>query len=69
MKQNSKELCERIAEKLALTPKAFIEWAEYNKFGFVGLAILGGQVTYGKINTMDVIMSVLNKTKYKIISR
>lgn len=69
MTEESKKLCECISQKLVLNPEAVIEWAEDNKFAFVGLAILCGQIAYNKIDTMDIVLSVLNKTKYKIIQR
>ncbi len=69
MKKDIEEICKLIAPKLALNPEAFVEWVGLNNFDLYELAILGGQITYGRIDTLPLIMSVCDKTKYKIVAK
>ena len=69
MDENIQHICELIAPKLALNIEAFVEWVALNDFDLNQLAILGGQISYGKIDTIEVVMSVMNKIPYKIVEQ
>jgi len=66
MKESTGYIVNRIAEKLALRPESVQSWAEKNNFDLNQLAILVGQITYNQIDVMDVVMSVVDSTKYTI---